>query len=147
MNITNSLMECLTLKPNINMLKPDYLYHGSPKKLEILKPSQAIGFSGAGDNENAVYAVARYELAVAFALSLTAQSASAIFSVDTQRNPPIIRLKDTVIDWQKTGYIYKLPSSAFQLIAQDQWVSYKAVIPIEIFKINPMDYKSWITLL
>lgn len=145
MNITNGLMECLTLKPNINMLKPDYLYHGSPKKLEILKPSQAIGFSGAGDNEHAVYAVACYELAVAFALTLTAQTHTAVFSVDTQSNPPVIRLKDTLIDWQKTGYIYKLPLTSFQLIAPDQWVSYEPVIPVEVFKINPIDYKNWIT--
>lgn len=130
-----------------NMQKPDYLYHGSPKQLEVLKPAQATGFSGAGDNENAVYAVAHYELAVAFALSLTAQTDTPVFSVNTEMNPPIIQLKDTLIDWHKTGYIYRLPSTSFQLIAPDQWVSYTAVRPVEVFKINPMDYKNWITLL
>lgn len=90
--------------------------------------------------------MARYELAVAFALTLTAQTSTAVFSVDTEVNPPVIWLKDTLIDWQKPGYIYKLPAIIFSLIAPNQWVAYEPIVPLEIIEIDPENYRSWIKL-
>lgn len=39
--------------------KPQYLYHGDRRLLEILEPRQGVGFGGDADCHTAVYAVAK----------------------------------------------------------------------------------------
>jgi len=124
--------------------KPPILYHGSRTYHTQLTPGQAIGFSGEADNECGVYAVARRDLAVAFALSYIPKSDQALFSIDTDSCPPKVKLLNTTVDWSAQGYLYALSSDTFEQISLDQWLSRQPVTPVEITEIDPTQYRDWV---
>lgn len=109
-------------------------------------PKQAVGYSGPADNESGIYAVARRELAIPFAISFVSKSSDALFSVDTSCQPPRIILRDTEVVWGTIGYVYKVPSATFELVAPDQWLSRVPVIPVAVEEVDPRQYEDWIEL-
>jgi len=125
------------------MDKPDYLYHGTRKKLDLLKPTQGVGY-GMADNERGVYAVSERELAIPFAISYLPLGDGATFSVVTSKRPPRIVLKDTDVDWGQLGYVYKVRSETFEQIDSEQWLSRVPVEPVGIEEIKPESYRDWI---
>jgi hypothetical protein len=125
------------------MVKPHYLYHGTCKKLDLLKPTQGVGH-GMVDNEYGVYAVSERDLAIPFAISYRALGDGAVFSVETSRRPPRVVLRNTDVDWDKVGYVYKVSSKTFERIDSDQWLSRVPVEPVETEEINPVSYLNWI---
>ena len=125
------------------MNKPKYLYHGSRKKLELINPTRGVGY-GLADNEHGVYAVSERELAIPFAISYRALGEGAIFFVDTSENPPRIVLKNTDVDWDQVGYVYKVRSESFEKIDSEQWLSRVSVKPVEVEEVKPECYRSWI---
>lgn len=124
-------------------MKPDYLYHGSRKRLDLLTPTQGVGH-GVTDNECGVYAVSERDLAVPFAISYRPLSEQAIFSVDTSERPPRILLQDTNVNWEQAGYVYKVSSETFEKIDSEQWLSRVPVRPLATEEINPEAYRDWI---
>lgn len=125
------------------MRKPKFLYHGDRNRLELLEPKQAIGFGGGADCQTAVYAVAVGEWAIPFAITFTPTAPDAVFSVDTDRSPPRIRLHNTEVRWNETGYLYTLPADTFERIDGQQWVSYSAVKPVTVEEINAENFREW----
>jgi len=125
------------------MNKPEYLYHGARKKLDLLNLSQGVGY-GMADNEYGIYAVSERELAIPFALSYRGLSDGAVFSVETSERPPRIVLKDTDVDWGQVGYVHKVRSETFEKIDSEQWLSRVAVEPVEVEEIRPESYRNWI---
>ncbi|OZT75453.1 hypothetical protein [Vreelandella boliviensis] len=125
------------------MSKPDYLYHGTRKKLDLLKPTQGVGY-GMADNEHGVYAVSERDLAIPFAISFRPLDDGAIFSVETSKRPPRIVLKNTDVDWGRVGYVYKVCSETFEQIDPEQWLSKVPVEPVETEEIKPESYRDWI---
>ncbi|MCK9262510.1 MAG: hypothetical protein M0R18_01680 [Deltaproteobacteria bacterium] len=124
--------------------KPGYLYHGSRHRLEILEPRQAIGLGGEADCRKAVYAVSVWEWAIAFAFAFVPTADDAVFSVDTETNPPRILLQSTDVEWDRKGYLYTLPSETFEQADDLQWVSYSPVKPLSVEEIDPRQYRAWI---
>jgi|SRR5690554_544050 len=125
------------------MVKPEYLYHGSRKRLDLLTPTQGIGH-GANDNECGIYAVSDRDLAVPFAISYRPLGEEAVFSVETSERPPRILLQDTGIDWEQVGYVYKVSSETFEKIDSEQWLSRVPVRPLATEEIKPEAYREWI---
>lgn len=125
------------------MDKPEYLYHGSRRKLDLLEPTQGVGY-GLADNEQGVYAVSERELAIPFAISYRPLGDRAVFSVETSERPPRIVLKNTDVDWHQVGYVYKVGSETFEQIASEQWLSRVSVKPVEMEEIKPESYQNWI---
>jgi hypothetical protein len=123
-----------------------YLYHGSKVLLKSIDPREAFGFGGAADCKNAVYAVEDINLAIPFAFTLKNLSNESIFKIDTQVNPPIVTLVDCDLNWDKCGYVYKLASDNFEKIDNHQWISSVSIKPIEIIRINPIEFKSWVII-
>ena len=126
------------------MHKPEYLFHGARREIEILEPSQGIG-PGETDNEFGVYAVSEFEWAMLFSFSFYPTGEGALYSMDPLKNPPEIVLKNTKIDWNKIGYVYKVKSDTFKLIDSVQWLSKVEVKPVEVICVDPNEYKHWVT--
>lgn len=125
------------------MDKPEYLYHGDRIRMDVLEPGQAVGF-GEQDCRKAVYAVAVKEWAIPFALTFQPTAEGAIFSVDIECSPPRIRLKNAVVEWDRSGYLYILPSDTFEQVDEQQWVSYSKVVPIHIERVDPEAFREWV---
>lgn len=125
------------------MDKPDYLYHGARKRLDLLKPTQGFG-DGLADNEYGIYAVSEKDLVIPFAISYRPLSKDAVFSVDTSARPPRIVLKHTEVEWDLVGYIYKVRAGSFERIDSEQWLSKIPVEPVEIQEIQAQSYRDWI---
>ena len=92
-------------------MKKDYLYHGSPVKVDKLLPSQAYDTEY---NEGCQYAV-------------YATSNKMIF-------------RNCHPNYDKKGYVYVLDKSKFKHAMGSQWVCYEEVIPDSIEEINVNDY-------
>jgi hypothetical protein len=101
------------------MVKSHYVYHGTRKKLDLLEPTQGVGH-GMVDNEYGVYTVSERDLAIPFVISYRPLGDGAVFSVETSKRPYRIVLKNTHVDWDKVGYVYKVSSKTFVRIESEQ---------------------------
>jgi hypothetical protein len=121
-------------------MKPKYLWHGSPNKLEILEPSNAVDLSGHPDsNQNGVYATDLKELAIEFGLIDKKYQKFADYS----KEPVQMVLINGEIRNGKVFYLYKLLNKNFKEMPEGshQWVSLKSEKPIEVIELNVDDYK------
>ncbi|GGY60731.1 hypothetical protein [Marinobacter zhanjiangensis] len=125
------------------MKKPEFLYHGSRQRMDVLKPSQGVGY-GKEDDRYGIYAVSEWALAIPFAIAYRPLAENATFFVDTATLPPRILLKNTDVEWDETGYLYTVRSDLFEQVDSDQWISTDLVEPVSMEEIRPEDYRSWI---
>ncbi len=123
------------------MLKPKYLYHGSPKKIigDELIPHQAHDLEKRPENlHKAVYATSEKELAIAMAII----SAEGVIysSLSFGDFPPGVIYQG----WpeQEIVYLYTLPVESFEPCGPQskQWISYQPVKPIKIEELLLEDY-------
>ncbi len=122
--------------------KPPFLYHGSPHKVEILKPNLAQGFGErASDRFNAIYASDLRIYAIVFALTIYPnQSGLRSWSLSyTQKGFEVI-IEAGNIDLTRKGYLYRLPSDTFRQVSRYQWVSDIPVRPLDYEIITATDY-------
>lgn len=129
-----------------NYNNPSFLYHGSPHKIDILKPSQATGVGDEKYRLNAVYASHIRNMAIAFALPILPdkdgrKSISISYSKDWI---PKIDIKAGSFDVNGIGYLYALPIASFEKIDNRQWVSFNEIIPIKNEIVYARDYIDWI---
>ena len=119
--------------------KPQYLYHGSQYKLDVLEPQPA---QGACDQESmlAIYAAQTVEEVVPFALPIRwypdSPDGKRSFECDSGRT----RLIYGSLNPDGVGYVYKLKSDNFRKIDQWQWISETACAPVEVIEIKVRDY-------
>ncbi|MFC4257546.1 hypothetical protein ACFOZ5_00720 [Marinobacter lacisalsi] len=125
------------------MKKPEHLYHGFRQRMDLLKPSQGVGY-GKADDRYGIYAVSERALAIPFAIAYWPLAKNAAFSVDTTTLPPHILLKHTDVEWDEMGYLYTVSSDSFEQVDTDQWVSRDPVVPVSVEEVRPEDYRSWI---
>jgi len=112
-------------------MKPGFLYHGSPKKIEggYLLPRKPLDLGKRAENtHDAVYATEVKEIAIAMALVKCKGVKSS--SVNFTKNPVAVISEG----WpeQEFIYLYILPSDGFEKThtAGHQWVSLKPVKPV-----------------
>lgn len=119
--------------------KPQYLYHGSQYRFDILKPQPA---HGACEQESmlAIYAAETFKEVVPFALPIRwypdAPGGRRSFECDGG----ITKLIYGSLDPNGVGYVYKVKSDTFRKIDQWQWVSEVACAPVEVVEISVQDY-------
>ena len=119
--------------------KPQYLYHGSQYRLEVLEPQPA---HGACEQESmlAIYAAETMEEVVPFALPIRwypdTPDGKRAFECDGGRT----KLIYGSLDPNGVGYIYKVKADAFQKIDQWQWISEVSCVPVEVVEIKVQDY-------
>lgn len=124
--------------------KPNYLYHGSQYKIDIIKPHQAHGICDA-EAQMAIYAAATMDEVIPFALPFRwyPDSPEGKLSFDSNGIQSFLRYGS--IDPNGKGYIYVLPSDTFELIDKWQWISRTEVKPIKVIEIKVIDYFHTIT--
>lgn len=118
---------------------PQYVYHGSQYKFDVIIPQQA---DGACERESrlAIYAAETMEEAIPFALPIRwypdTPDGKRVFECENGR----VRLVYGSLDPNGIGYIYKIKADTFKKIDQWQWVSEEVCIPVEIVEIQVKDY-------
>ncbi len=108
-------------------MKPRILYHGSNKKISILKPRQP-SFDLKENSMKAVFATSNKNLAIA--MGLTAQKGTESFG---SRDKLMINF---VKGYPKMSfvYLYSLNSKYFKLNRGNEYISTKEVKPLKIEK-------------
>lgn len=120
----------------------DFVFHGSPDKLNFLEPIQAYTWKNdvkTEDGEPAVFASIYSDIAIFMAL-INIQNIKATFrsGYGFENNKLIFRfskeVKNKLINLK--GYLYIFNKSDFQQKNQAEYISSKTVKPIKILQIN-----------
>ena len=129
----------------MKIVKPNYLYHGSPEKLDRIEPRPARGVGPEKDRLNAVYATHIQNLAIAFSLPFVPNENNNLsLQVSLQAAEPEIHLEAGSLDMARSGFLYTVPSASFEQLDDEQWVSYSSVEPCDKVRINPKDFLHWL---
>lgn len=119
--------------------KPEYLYHGSQYKLDILIPQQAAGGQDI-DSLKAIYAAGTMDEVIPFALPIRWYPDSPEGRRDFECSAGRVLIKYGSLDPSGVGYVYKLKADSFEKIDEWQWVSKESCEPVEITEIKVADY-------
>jgi len=134
--------------------KPSLLYHGTAEKLSRLEPRPAHGVGSEEDQLTAVYATHLKKLAIAFSIPiLPNENGGFSFGLDlgierpedlNEDIEPRIDLEAGLLDLDRPGYVYVLPSDTFEPVDPWQWASQVSVEPLDVIRIDPKRYAHWI---
>ena len=120
-------------------IKPEYLYHGSQYRFNVLEPQPAHGICER-ESMLAIYAAETMEDVVPFALPIR-------WYPDTPNGKRSFECEDGKtkliygsLNPNGVGYIYKVKADTFRKIDQWQWVSEAACVPVEVVEIKVQDY-------
>lgn len=119
--------------------KPEYLYHGSQYKLDMLLPQQAAGGRGI-DSMMAIYAAGTIDEVIPFALPIRWYPDSPEGRRDFECRDGKVLLKYGSLDPGGMGYVYKVRADSFVKIDTWQWVSRERCQPVEVLEIKVADY-------
>ena len=126
------------------MDKPEYLFHGSRHKLEILKPQQAYGSPDEKGAEYGIYAYEDRNMVIPFSLTIKPfDNGSLGIYVDDYTSH--VTISAGILDDDAIGYIYRIPSGSFEKLDDLQWLSKEEVVPIETTIVRTRDYMHKIT--
>ena len=119
--------------------KPEYLYHGSQYKLDMLIPQQAAGGRDI-DSMMSVYAAGTMDEVIPFALPIRWYPDSPEGKRAFECHDGKVLLKYGSLDPGGVGYVYKVRADSFEKIDEWQWVSRDSCTPVEVFEIKVADY-------
>lgn len=119
--------------------KPEYLYHGSQNKLDILIPQQAAGERNI-DSLKAIYAAGTMDEVIPFALPIRWYPDTPDGKRNFECSNGKVLLKYGSLDPDGVGYVYKVRADSFEKIDGWQWVSQEKCLPVEIMEIKVADY-------
>lgn len=119
--------------------KPEYLYHGSQYKLDILIPQQAAGERNI-DSLKAIYAAGTMDEVIPFALPIRWYPDTPDGKRNFECSNGKVLLKYGSLDPDGVGYVYKVRADSFEKIDGWQWVSQEKCLPVEIMEIKVADY-------
>lgn len=108
------------------------LYHGSPKKLKIIKPTLSKGITKF-ENQKAAFLCKKFGHAALYAIGKTLKG-KAIFAV--------IPTKLIIVGNKKpeSGYVYEVDVDA-KKGPREQYAYKKSIKKFKIYKVNPKNYK------
>lgn len=118
----------------------EYLYHGSPKKLDKLIPNQACDMGFKEGCQLAVYATSKKSMAICFAMGCIQNGKKDAERIMLPEYGDKIVFKNCHPNYGAKGYVYKLDKSKFVHAIGTQWVCYDEIIPDEIIEIDVDDY-------
>jgi len=121
------------------MNKPQYLYHGSQYKFDIVMPQQACG---ACERESllAIYAAESVEKVIPFALPIRWYPDNPEGKKSMECNDGITKLLYGSLNPDGVGYVYKIKADTFEKLDDWQWVSKESCVPVEVMEIKVKDY-------
>lgn len=135
---------------NQDIDNPTYLFHGSPKKLSILKPNQSYDTNGNQQNiANAIFLFPSFLKATPYAFKDTIKSNSEglkwNFEITNSNTLPLMTMENVNIDENIFGYIYVFLKDDDMLKDEDsyQYKCFKEKQPIDILKITYKDFKEY----
>jgi hypothetical protein len=124
------------------MRKPRFLYHGSSRKTDLLRPHQADDWRYEVGRHHGVYATSERDVALAFALGAVPDETGTCHREMKRREGA--RAQMVFVRGHPNlggkGYLYKLSSKGFRHVGGIQWVCDCAVKPISTLEINVDDY-------
>lgn len=136
---------------NQDINNPKYLFHGSPKKLEVLIPMQSYDYTGNEVNiANAIFLFPSLIKASAYAFKDTIKKNSEglkwNFEIPNGNDFPIMIMENVNIDENIIGYIYVFDYD--ERIKKDsgsslQYKSFEKLIPIDIIQVCYKDFKEY----
>ncbi len=134
---------------NQDLSEPQWLFHGSPQKLEIVNTK----LSHDSDNnlvniDNAVFLTSSKEIASAYAFKDSIKENSKglkwNFVIEQQEKYPIMTMENVCVDDDIEGYIYIFVNDGSfvnEPIGSLQFKSFKNLKPANVIKIKYIDYK------
>jgi len=126
------------------MTKPQFLYHGSRYKVDVLKPRQAYGSPDERGAEYGIYAYEDKNMVIPFSLTITPfENGSMAIYVDDDTSH--VTISAGTLDDDAIGYIYKVPAESFVKLDERQWLSKEDVVPVEMTVVHTRDYMHKIT--
>lgn len=123
--------------------KPEFLYHGSPERVERLEPRTACGLPEESGTETGVYAYASPEACVPFALRyLPDEKGNLSIRIDDRTHQ--VTVSAGMVDWNWDGWIYRLPPDSFVRLDEMQWISREPVAPLEAVPVRAEDCREMV---
>ena len=135
---------------NNNLENPQFLFHGSPKKLDIIKPHQANDEDNNVENiDNAIFLTSSLIVASAYAFkdSIKAMSSNLNWNFEIGRNPVtnevFVTMDNVNVDDSLEGFVYVFPfdKTYYHEGRSIQYKCYKNIEPIDIIKVRFVDFK------
>ena len=140
---------------NNDLNHPTYLFHGSPKLLDVIEQRQAHDSHGNIENEDfAVFLTSSFIIASAYAfkdsIKELSQGLDWNFEIgyDADRDDVIIEFENVNIDDDMEGYIYIFPfNESYEHHGRSiQYKCYKNIVPIDVVKISFADFKNYYSI-
>ena len=138
-----------------SLTNPTFLFHGSPKKLEVIEQRQAYDSNGAKENEDfAVFMTSSFIIASAYAFKdrIKEMSEGLDWNFDIGRDADtgdIFVVMDNVnVDDELEGYIYVFDydGSYTHEGSSIQYKCHKNVVPIDVVNIKFKDFKKYYSI-
>jgi hypothetical protein len=117
----------------------EYLYHGSPEKVEKLVPSQAFDTGYKEGCQFAVYATSNKKMAICFALGCVEENENAERIMLPEYGDKMV-FKNCHPNYGGLGYLYLLDKEKFSHAMGTQWVCYEEIYPEDVIEIQVDDY-------
>lgn len=123
------------------------LYHGSPKRYDVLIPHQAYDTGFQEGCQNAVYATTNKAMAICFALGAVEDENGEVEREMMPEYGDKMVFKKGHPNYGGEGYLYVIDSDRFQYAMGSQWVCFEEVKPLEVIEINVDDYLDFCVVL
>lgn len=135
---------------NQNIDNPIYLFHGSPKMLSELHPSQSYDADGNKQNiANAIFLFPSFLKATPYSFKDTIKYASEglkyNFEITNANTLPLMTMENVNIDENIIGYVYVFLRDDDMIKDNDsyQYKCYKSKKPIDIIEVIYRDFKNY----
>lgn len=140
---------------NNDLNNPKFLFHGSPKLLEVIEPRQSQDLNGNLVNEDyAVFMTSSFVIASAYAFKDKIKELSDGLNwnfeigIELDTGEIMIQMDNVKIDDELEGYIYVFPfDDSYE--HEGQFIQYKChknVKPIDVIKIKFSDFKNFYSI-
>ena len=138
-----------------SLTNPTFLFHGSPKKLEVVEQRQAHDSNGNGENEDfAVFMTSSFIIASAYAFKDKIKEMSEgldwnfEIGVDSDTGEINVVMDNVNVDDELEGYIYafNFDDSYTHEGNSIQYKCHRNVVPIDIVNIKFKDFKNDYTI-
>lgn len=129
---------------------PKYLFHGSPNKLDVIKPNLSYDANNSKNNvDNAIFLTPIFLTATAYAFKDTIKRNSCDldwnFEINNNNLTPIMKMKNVSIDENMIGYVYVFKYKE-NMIKDDnsyQYKCYSNLVPIDVIEVCYKDYSCY----
>lgn len=135
---------------NQNIDNPEYLFHGSPKKLFKLVPKLSHDSDDNVDNiAEAVFLFPSFLKSTPYAFKDTIKECSEglpwDFEISNGDEYPLMKMSNVNIDEDIIGYIYVFENDKDMIRDNDsyQYKCYKELVPIDVIEVCYKDYKKY----